>query len=510
MHQVSQLMVGVYDWRLVLMSLVVAFVASYTALDLASRITLLQHWQRLTWLIGGAFAMGTGIWSMHFTGMLALSMPMEITYNVPLVVVSWLCAMVASGFALFIVTRRSLSVETLAVGGVLMGMGIVAMHYIGMEAMQMPAELSYDSSLVLLSILIAFGASTLALWLAFRLRSGVLATGRWLLLRLSSSLVMAFGITGMHYVGMWAAHFSMPDHAMPMAESGIDHLFLGSSIGMATLLLLGLTLISSMVNQRFSVRTAELDSLFRNNLDAVLGFDLNQSVYTANVAAERITGYTLEEMRSMSMRSLVIEEDSALVGEAFQAALRGEARRYEMTIKDKQGKIHRLTASNIPIIVGNEIIGVYLMAKDITDRREAEEQLRRSEERYRAMLADLSTPLIPISDDAVVMPLVGGMDARRVEQMQTTLLQAISKRPAKWVILDLTGVSLMDVSVARLLLQVADAVRLLGAQVMLTGISAELAKMLIDNNLHTLNVVTQGSLQEGISYAFQHGAAIRK
>src|SRR5687768_14483451 len=118
---------GMYDWRLVVLSFIIAVVASYTALDLAGRVALMSGWARLAWLTGGAFAMGTGIWSMHFTGMLAFSLPVALDYDVPMVALSLLVAMVASGFALFIAGRNTLHLGIMLVSGLPMGLGIAAM-----------------------------------------------------------------------------------------------------------------------------------------------------------------------------------------------------------------------------------------------------------------------------------------------------------------------------------------------------------------------------------------------
>src|SRR5262249_47574237 len=148
--------------------------------DLAGRVAFAHGRVRIAWLVGGAFAMGTGIWSMHFTGMLAFSLPIALTYDVPMVALSLLVAMLASGFALFVAGRRPLSLAVLLARGLPMGLGIAAMHYIGMAAMRIPATLSYDPWLFGLSILIAVGASAAALWLAFQLRSGRMAPRVWL------------------------------------------------------------------------------------------------------------------------------------------------------------------------------------------------------------------------------------------------------------------------------------------------------------------------------------------
>ena len=125
-----------YDLRLVALSVVIAIIASYTALDLAGRVTVAHGRLRALWLSGGAMAMGVGIWSMHFIGMLAFHASMPITYNVPTVIFSLFPAVLVSGLALFTVSHDAMTRKAWASGGIFMGLGIGAMHYSGMAAMR--------------------------------------------------------------------------------------------------------------------------------------------------------------------------------------------------------------------------------------------------------------------------------------------------------------------------------------------------------------------------------------
>lgn len=160
-------MLTTYNFWLVALSLGVATLASYTALDLAGRISLLAPSRaRHLWLAGGGAAMGVGIWSMHFVGMLAFSLPIPLGYDLTITGASLGIAVAVSWFALFIITRAKLSPPRLLAGGVLMGLGIAGMHYVGMAAMRMSPAIRYDPTLVIASIVIAIGASSAALWLA--------------------------------------------------------------------------------------------------------------------------------------------------------------------------------------------------------------------------------------------------------------------------------------------------------------------------------------------------------
>ena len=161
---------GIYDYRLVALSVLIAMLASYAALDLAGRVTAARGRVRLYWLTGGAAAMGLGIWSMHYIGMLAFNLPVPILYDWPTVLLSLLAAVLASGIALFVASRNAMTPFRAGIGGVLMGTGIAAMHYIGMDAMRLPAMCQYSEWIVVLSLILAIVISLVALWLTFHLR----------------------------------------------------------------------------------------------------------------------------------------------------------------------------------------------------------------------------------------------------------------------------------------------------------------------------------------------------
>jgi two-component system, sensor histidine kinase and response regulator len=165
----SSAMVTSYDYRLVALSIIISTVASYAALDLAGRVAAYGR-IRMAWLTGGACAMGIGIWSMHYVGMLAFSLPVTIRYDWPTVAGSLLCAVFASAVALFVVSRQQMKVHHALLGSFVMGSGIAAMHYVGMAAMRLRAMCHYSAALVTLSVFLAIAISLVALWLSFTLR----------------------------------------------------------------------------------------------------------------------------------------------------------------------------------------------------------------------------------------------------------------------------------------------------------------------------------------------------
>src|ERR1700719_4853673 len=198
-------LIGPYNYPLVALSVFIAMFASYAALDLAGRVTAAGGWIRGVWLLGGAGAMGTGIWSMHYIGMLACILPLPVAYHWPTVLLSLFAAILASVIALYVVSRQEMSAFRAFAGSVLMGAGIASMHYIGMAAMRMSAISHYNSLLVLLSVVLAVLISLAALWITFHFRDEKAGAG-WE--RLAGAVVMGAAIPVMHYIGMAAASFT--------------------------------------------------------------------------------------------------------------------------------------------------------------------------------------------------------------------------------------------------------------------------------------------------------------
>lgn len=249
-----------YNPLLVLLSLFVAILASYTALDMAGRVVTAQGRAAFWWLIGGASAMGLGIWSMHFVGMLAFSLPIPLGYDVSITLGSLAIAIASSAFALWLVSRRELPWPRLAGGALLMGAGVAGMHYTGMAALRMNPGIHYDPARFALSIVIAVLASGVALWIAFRLRR---QSHRVRALRAGSAVVMGVAIVGMHYTGMSAAAFPF-DSVCGAAHTGASTEWLALVIIIVTLAVLAIALIISVLDLRMEART----SLLANSLAA--------------------------------------------------------------------------------------------------------------------------------------------------------------------------------------------------------------------------------------------------
>lgn len=189
-----------YDPWVVSLSNLIATFASYVALDLAERVRTPDGLMALTWWVGGSLAMGTGIWSMHFVGMLAVTLPIEVGYAYAVTAMSWVTAVLASGVALYIASRERPSSLTLVVGALSMGLGVCAMHYIGMAALEMSPTIRWNPWLIATSAAVAIVASAAALMIFAWLRRAAGNVG-WRV-RTAAALAMGAAVCGMHYTGM--------------------------------------------------------------------------------------------------------------------------------------------------------------------------------------------------------------------------------------------------------------------------------------------------------------------
>jgi NO-binding membrane sensor protein with MHYT domain len=236
-----------YDYRLVAVSVAIAIFASYAALDLAGRVTANRGRTRLAWLTGGAFAMGSGIWAMHYIGMLAFRLPIPVSYHLPTVMLSMLAADLASLIALYAVSGERITPLRVATGSLLMGTGIATMHYTGMTAMRLAAMHHYHRGLWILSILLAIVISLAGLLLISYFRE----ENRSWFSKAAIAIVMGLAIPVMHYTGMAAVNFTATGVAPDLAWSVDISALASSGIIVVTFVILSFVVITSLVDRQY-------------------------------------------------------------------------------------------------------------------------------------------------------------------------------------------------------------------------------------------------------------------
>lgn len=387
-----------WDYRLVVLSILIALIGSYVALECVRLMKTRQGVQRHLWFAGGAFLMGLAIWSMHFIGMLALKMSMPVTYDATLSAFSMLAAAIGSGVAFGLLSRKRIGRFHLIAGSVAMGLAIVTMHYIGMASMQMSARIQYDPFWFVVSVVIAILASAGALALAYWPKSGTVRLRFWQ--TVLSATVMGFAISGMHYAGMAAATY-IPTGEVVNGRSAIatvGQYFALGDVLIVTSVVFGLILFL-MAAQLAGERQQMLENLrFSEERFARVLEGSNEGYWEWDIPTGQI--YWSEPLYAMlgmtrDERLIYIEdfakllptEEKELVLDALNHSMQtGEPFRQEFRLRQVNGKFIDCFSRGKPYYdVAGNVVKMAGMLADITEQRRMNEALRESEARFRQL-----------------------------------------------------------------------------------------------------------------------------
>jgi len=284
---------------MVALSLVIAISASYAALDVAGRASASRGKIRLAWLVCGAASMGLGIWSMHYIGMLAFTLPVAVYYHLPTVAASLAAAILASGVGLVVAIRSRWSWWAVAGASVVMGSGIVTMHYVGMDAMRLPAKMIWNDALVTLSVGIAVIVSFVAIFLAFRFREDTREVSP---LKITSAVVMGFAVFAMHYTGMAAVAFVPATMAVNLSGAVAVSALGITAIIFGTLAVLVSASLTSFLARRISAQELRIKAseeryqrVFERSLAGIYRSTQDGRLLDCNAAFARMLGYGSRE-----------------------------------------------------------------------------------------------------------------------------------------------------------------------------------------------------------------------
>src|SRR6266487_258507 len=420
---------GTHNPYLVALSILVAAFASYTALDLGGHVAAARGLARRVWLLTAAVTMGGGIWSMHFVAMLAFTMPIPMSYDIGLTTLSLLVAIFVTGGGFYVISRKGTSPLRLVFSGIFMGLGIVAMHYTGMAAMRGHAEFSYDRLYVALSIVIAIGASTAALWLALRTTD----LGQ----KLVAAAVMGLAISGMHYTAMWGTIFTahVPLHEA-QGNASLDQTTLALAVAGITFVILAFASIVSLSERKRAeeaLRKARADLAHINRvttmgeLTASLAHEVNQpiaaAVTNANACLRWLTSDppNLEEARASAlsivkdgMRAAEIisrirllfekgtpQRELVDVNEIIRemiVLLRGEVMRHSISVRAE-------LAADLPQVMGDRVQLQQVMMNLITNNIDAMKDVDGTRElAIKSQRAEHEQLMVRVSDTGVGLP----------------------------------------------------------------------------------------------------------
>ena len=379
----GRIMVATHDPGLVVLSVLVSILAAYAGRDLAARVRDARGRAWLAWLAGAATVDGIGTWSMHYTGKLALRLPVPVLFDGPRVVLSLLVGIVGSAAALLVVGRGRIRWPRALAGGILLGgVGISGLHYTAMAAMRVRAMHRYSFALAILSIVLGIALSFAAVALTFLLRDRTPGRG---LRNHGVALVRGSANPVMHYTAMAAVTFvytgELPDlsRAVSIASLGV----LGISVVPAMVLVVGL--LTSLAD-RIQKQRALLDELFEQAPQAVVLTGADDRIVRVNREFTRLFGYTAREALGRRIGELVIPDEPRDEDRGYsEMVARGRRVDAEGVRRRKDGSLLQVAIVRVPVTVPGGQVEVYSIYRDLTERERAESALRDSAERLRVL-----------------------------------------------------------------------------------------------------------------------------
>ena len=391
-------MTAAWNYRLVALSIVIAIVGSYVALDFVTRMRVPKAKHKTLLFIIGALAMGLAIWTMHFVGMLAMYTNMPVSYDKTLSTFSILAATIGSGIAFSIMRRKSIGFTQLFFGSIAMGVAICTMHYIGMASMRMNAVIYYTPSLFILSIFIAIIASGGALWIAFQLQT---ESPRALFYqKIGGAVIMGIAISSMHYTGMAAANYVVvSDVSNTLTSSTVGHYTLSDLLVLAGIIFtITLVILSSRadvdfqivkeLNVQVSYLASRYQSLITHAREAIISINQKNLVTLWNPSAEHLFGYSEAEALGKNIADLIVTVGHHPHHDIWMGnILTSEAPSITqiMQVRRRNDEIFLIELSYFQSGVGEQTEYTSII-RDITERAKIESDLKNSEEMRRLMI----------------------------------------------------------------------------------------------------------------------------
>lgn len=431
---------GHHNEALVFLALLIAAVTSYTALDLAGRFgAAATRSARATWLAGAALSLGGGIWSMHFVAMLAYSMPgMQPSYAPGLTALSFFLAVGATGAGFAVVGHLRQRALALLLSGPLMGLGIAAMHYTGMAALQIPMSVSYDPAWVAISLLIAVTAATAALWLAF------MNTGQ--VEKLIAAVVMGAAISGMHFSGMHAAVYSPLPGGESIGMNSVNLEGLATWVSAITFVILSLALLAATMDRRVAqqsrreaevLRTSEerFRLLYRRTPLPLHAVDRDDRILDVSDAWLAVLGFDRSQVVGRPIREFMTPASAQDRMEATRLSLpeTGEVHEVQASLISRSGKVIEVEITRrVEVDAKGEFVSCIEGLVDVTARKEAENALRQTQKmeilgQLTGGVAHDFNNLLAIILGNLELLRKGNTDDKRAQQLIDVAIQGVQR-----------------------------------------------------------------------------------
>jgi two-component system sensor histidine kinase UhpB len=380
---------ALHDHRLVVLSVLISILAAYAASDLSERVRGARGRALLIWLVVAATVDGIGTWSMHYTGKLALRLPVPVLFDWRIVLLSLLVSIIGSACALLILSHSTIGLlRTISAGIVLGGVGISGLHYTAMAAMRLPGmDHHYFPAPVIFSVLLAMLFSSLALTLTFLFRRKApewLRThgGAWLR-GLANPVMHYTAMAGVIFVYSTAARDL--SHTVSISSLGV----LGISI--VPVMVLVVTLLTSLLD-RLQKQRSLLDELFEQAPQAVALLSVDYKVVRVNREFTRLFGYSSQEAIGRQLRELIIPDELRDEDDRFiDLVAQGSRVDSESVRRRKDGSHLHVSIVRVPVSLAGGQIGVYAIYRDFTERKRSEAQLRATSEQLRSLSASLQS-----------------------------------------------------------------------------------------------------------------------
>ncbi|WP_108671442.1 MHYT domain-containing protein [Peribacillus acanthi] len=377
---------GDYDYKLVILSILVAILSSFASFNSIARIGDSPHKKKMVWIISGSFIMGLGIWSMHFIGMLGYNVHVMVSYHAGYTLLSLLMAFIASCLSFSIILYFERKIPILFLGSVVMGMSILSMHFLGMKSMNMPYEIEYDGVLALLSIIVSIGASGLAIYLLLHNERNTYHLVRTTV----SSVIMGLGISAVHYSAMKSMilYKNQGNHGIGDGMKGLSNYIstelLAFGLSLTTVFFVLIIILFAHYDkiqaeklQRFT--ESHYRSMVDQNPYLVFTVDMEGIITHVNSKGMELLKGEKNHIISRPLLSFFHERDRDRVSITNIDLKYEERKAMEATLYDLEGSSIPMFLTFIPIVIEERVTGAFVVGRDNSDVQEYRQRIHKAQ-----------------------------------------------------------------------------------------------------------------------------------